>query len=172
MPDSPANSGADQPDRSDETDLTDRPVECPRCGKSYDGGEGCPWCGALADRETRDEGRCVVCGRAVRNGEPQTKSNPYLCSDHRTLQVIEGWSQVYSTSNEWEARLIRENLQAEGIDSQIFSQRDSMFSVDLGELSIVRLLVPVWNHEAALTIIQQHMDVDGEVSFADPPAPD
>jgi uncharacterized OB-fold protein len=40
--------------------------------------------------------------------------------------------------------------------------------VDLGELSIVRLLVPVWEFSAALDIIRSYMDSEGEVGFACP----
>ncbi len=43
-----------------------------------------------------------------------------------------------------------------------------MLSVDLGELSIVRLLVPAFEYERAIGIIRQHMDAEGEVAFACP----
>jgi hypothetical protein len=75
---------------------------------------------------------------------------------------------VYSATSDFEAQLLRENLRAEGIDAQTFSQRDRTFSVDLGELSIVRLLVPVWEYERALQVIRDHMDTAGEVVFACP----
>ena len=81
---------------------------------------------------------------------------------------MEGWAQVYHASSDVEAQLLRDNLRAEGIDAQIFSQRDRAFSVDLGELSIVRLLVPAWDHERGLGIIREHMDSAGEVVFACP----
>jgi hypothetical protein len=89
-----------------------------------------------------------------------------LCEQHGGITVIEGWAQVYSTASEFEASLVRQNLEAEGIDARIFSQRDRIFSVDLGELSIVRLLVPVFAYESALELIRDHMDPGGEVAFA------
>lgn len=82
--------------------------------------------------------------------------------------MIQGWAQIYTTTREFEAQLLRDNLGAEGIDARIFSQRDNMLSVDLGELSIVRLLVPVWDYDQALGLIREHMDQSGEVSFACP----
>lgn len=84
------------------------------------------------------------------------------------LSFVEGWAQVYSTTSEFEARLVRENLHAEGIDAQIFSQKDNVFTVDLGELSIVRILVPAEEYPQAVRIIRDHMDVEGEVVFACP----
>jgi hypothetical protein len=84
------------------------------------------------------------------------------------VNVIQGWAQIYTTTSEFEAQLVRENLQAEGIEARIFSQKDNMLSVDLGELSIVRLLVPVWDFASAEGVIREHMDSEGEVSFACP----
>mgnify|MGYP006202518793 CR=1 FL=1 len=55
-------------------------------------------------------------------------------------------------------REIAAALRAEGIDAQTYSQRDRIFSVDLGELSIVRLLVPVWEYERALQVIREHLN--------------
>ena len=154
----------------------DGPVyRCERCAEDYRGSAGCPVCGTLrepttchvhAEREAR--GRCIVCGRALCAECAGDARRSHLCAEHRGVRVIEGWAQVYSTTRDFEAWLVRENLRAEGIDAQIYSQRDRTFSVDLGELSIVRLLVPVWEYEAAREVIRAHMDSDGEVSFACP----
>lgn len=147
---------------------------CARCGEDYRGSDACPACGELREPAVCDHhpdraaaGRCVVCSRAVceQCGEER---RAYLCREHQGVPVIEGWAQVYSANTEFEAQLLRENLRAEGIDAQIFSQRDTTFSVDLGELSIVRLLVPVWEYDNALSLIRDHMDTGGEVTFACP----
>lgn len=91
-----------------------------------------------------------------------------LCESHSSVVVIQGWAQIYSTTREFEAQLLRENLTAEGLDARTFSQKDNMLSVDLGELSIVRLLVPAWEYDRALEVIRTHMDTAGEVTFACP----
>lgn len=67
-----------------------------------------------------------------------------------------------------EAQLIVENLRAEEIDAQLYNQADRSFPVDLGELSIARVLVPVWEYGPALELIQSYMDTEGEVVFACP----
>lgn len=158
------------------TALDDGPVHvCSRCGESYRGADACPACGALreavpcqlhADRQARE--RCVVCGRALCEECRLTEGRAALCAAHADVHVMEGWAQVYNATSDFEAQLLRENLRAEGIDAHIFSQRDRTFSVDLGELSIVRLLVPVWEYERALQVIREHMDTAGEVVFACP----
>lgn len=63
--------------------------------------------------------------------------------------------------------LIRENLLAEGIDAAVFSQKDHhSFTLDLGDLSPVRILVPAFAFEEATGLIRSRMDAVGEVVFA------
>lgn len=150
-------------------------MTCQACGHEYSGDDGCPACGHLrtatgcaAHSERSAAARCTLCGKAIceqcRKGDRQVA----LCEEHEPVPIIQGWAQVYSTTTEVEAQLLRDNLRAEGLDAQVYSQRDRIFSVDLGELSIVRVLVPVWEYEAARELIQAHMDAQGEVSFACP----
>lgn len=148
---------------------------CERCEEEFTDSDSCPACGTLRvpircdlhpDREA--VGRCVVCGKAVCDDCGAREGRSIRCTEHAGVRVMEGWAQVYSATSDVEAQLLRDNLRAEGIDAQIFSQRDRAFSVDLGELSIVRLLVPVWEYERGLDIIREHMDSAGEVVFACP----
>lgn len=148
---------------------------CGRCGEEYRGGDACPVCGAIgkeqfcarhADRQA--VGLCVICGTSVCEECAEGEHHAYLCPEHRTVPVIQGWAQVYSTNAEFDAQLVRENLLSEGIDAQIFSQKDRILTVDLGELAIVRVLVPVWEYGPALQLIRDHMDTEGEVGFACP----
>lgn len=146
---------------------------CARCEQEYEGADACPACGTLhveAECGTHPgqaaRGRCVICGDLL--CEHDRKDTPWLCPAHENLRIIEGWVQVYSTTGEFEALLLRDNLQAEGVDAQIFSQKDHIYPVEMGELSIVRLMVPVWQYAPALELIREHMDTEGEVVFACP----
>jgi hypothetical protein len=146
---------------------------CTRCEERFRGSDACPACGWMREKVACDRhpdrsalGRCVICGRSLCSDCREGDNRAFLCEDHRSITVIEGWAQVYSTASEFEATLVRQNLEAEGIDARIFSQRDRAFSVDLGELSIVRLLVPVFAYDGALALIRDHMDTGGEVAFA------
>jgi len=148
---------------------------CPRCGAQYEGSDACPLCGTLrthAECEehpgTPAEGRCVICGKLVCGSCRPTDTDPYVCAEDSGIPISEGWAQVYSTTSEVEAQLLRENLQAEGITATIISQKDHNFPVGLGELAIVRIMVPVWQYGGALEVIRGHMDAEGEVLFACP----
>jgi ribosomal protein L37E len=147
---------------------------CPRCGQAFDGAEpACPACGRLrADApcprhpERAASGRCVVCGTPVCDACDDGGRTHFSCPEHREIPVVEGWAQVYSTSDDVEASLIRDNLQSEGVDAEILSQKDSSFALDLGDLSPVRVLVPAFDYQRAQALMDSHMDAAGEVRFA------
>lgn len=146
---------------------------CERCREDYQGGDACPACGHLRVEAWCEQhpdaaalGRCVICGTAVCSQCRAVDQRAHLCREHGSVTVIEGWAQAYGTTSEFEASLIRENLASEGIDARIYSQRDRSFSVDLGELSIVRVLVPVFAYQQAREILDRHLDEEGELAFA------
>ncbi|MDB4950678.1 MAG: Double zinc ribbon [Gemmatimonadetes bacterium] len=148
-------------------------VTCAVCGAEHPSADSCPACGTLtvempcaAHPDRKAHSRCVFCGTPVCEAEAERGRSPAKCAEHRGIATIEDWAQVFSTATEMEAQLLAENLRAEGIDSQIYAQADRIFPVDLGELSIVRLLVPVWEHGQALAVIRSYMDARGEVAFA------
>jgi uncharacterized C2H2 Zn-finger protein len=152
-------------------------IRCPRCERDVDGADAtCAACGqflaeqALCARHPtrRAEGVCVVCGDPVCDDCDPTDEVHYTCPNHRTVPVIEGWAQIYTTSDTVEADLIKENLVSEGLDAAVLSQKDHSFTVDLGDLSSVRILVPAYEYLDAMQVIATHMDVSGELVFACP----
>lgn len=156
--------------------MTPETVRCTNCRQEVDAAEpACPRCGHLhvamncaRHPDWKAAGQCVICSSALCGECAGEETRHYLCPDHREIEVIEGWAQVYSTGNDVEAGLIRENLQAEGIDAAVFSQKDHMLTVELGDLSPVRLLVPAYQYEQAQSVLTRHMDERGEVVFACP----
>ena len=154
---------------------TGETFHCATCDAEYQGSDACPACGTLREPvpcaehpERTATGRCVVCGLAVCDDCRPGDTRACLCDQHHEVVVMQGWAQVYTTPTEYEAQLVVENLRAEGIDAQPYSQKDSIFTVEIGDLSIVRVLVPVWEYAQALRIIEAHMDTEGEVTFACP----
>jgi hypothetical protein len=153
-------------------------IRCSRCDQQVPGTEAaCLACGLLLrddavacarhpDRSAR--GVCVICNGAVCDDCDSGHSPHFACPDHGAVPVVEGWAQVYTTSDTLEADLIRENLQSEGLDAAVLSQKDQSFAVDLGDLSPVRILVPAYEYLDASRLLEAHMDAAGEVSFACP----
>ena len=114
-------------------------------------------------------GRCVLCGRALCEDCDRGRRPYHLCEQHANVPMIEGWAELLSLSEEFEARLIEENLRAEGIDARILDQKDhSAFPVDIGDLARIRILVEPAEYARAERIISAHSDAAGEVSFGCP----
>jgi hypothetical protein len=152
-------------------------VQCPNCGREFEGGESaCPGCGRLERATTcarhgerSAEGQCVICSTAVCEECDRDSAVEFICPTHHDVPIVDGWAQVYSTSDDVQGQLIRENLRSEGLDAEILSQKDHFaVPVDLGDLSPVRVLVPAYEYQEALEILAGHMDRTGEVAFACP----
>lgn len=152
-------------------------ITCPHCEQAFDASEpACPACGHLQEARSCErhpdrtaDGVCVICASPVCAECDSGEAVHYSCPTHREVAVIEGWAQVYTTSDDVEAGLIRDNLQSEGIDAAVLSQKDrSSFVSDMGDLSPVRVLVPAFAYQEALGVISGHMDAAGEVTFACP----
>jgi hypothetical protein len=169
-----ATPGAQAATRTGENDMSSA---CPHCGEAGAAElSACPACGYLYTSEpcaTHGDraaiAQCALCGTPVCKECAAESGRTYLCPDHRGIPVVEGWAQVYTTSSDIDAGLIRDNLQAEGIDARVLSQKDHFsFTVDLGDLSQVRVLVPSFAFRDALDLVRSHLDVDGDVHFACP----
>ncbi len=57
-------------------------------------------------------------------------------------EIIEGWAVVKTVSYEHQAEMVCDQLQAAGIEATVFSQKDHVNAVFLGDLSEVKILVP------------------------------
>ncbi len=151
--------------------------ECPNCENVVPAdAEACPACGHLqhattcathADRTAA--GTCVICGKALCEQCDHGDGPEYICEEHSVVPITEGWAQVYTTGDDVEADLIRDNLLAEGIDSQVLSQKDHFsFTMDIGDLAQVRVLVPAFEYEEAMRVLQAHADPTRQVGMACP----
>ncbi|MGH7483684.1 MAG: double zinc ribbon domain-containing protein [Longimicrobiales bacterium] len=148
--------------------------ECPNCGETIAAEtDACPACGELfepapcARHPNREAtGRCVICGESICEKCDRGTRAPYLCETHADIPVIEGWAQIYTTSGEIEAQLIQQNLRADGIEARVYSQKDHALTVDIGDLSPVRILVPAYAYLESVDLVRAHTDSSGEVEFA------
>jgi len=152
-------------------------VECPNCAATVpEDADACPMCGrvqAPTSCELHPDrpavGVCVVCGRALCEACNKGEGKEYLCEVHREVEIVEGWAEIYSTGDDVEADLIRDRLQSEGIDAQVLSQRDHYtITVGMGDLAVVRVLVPAYEYEDAMRALAEHEDSTGEVAMACP----
>ena len=155
-------------------------AECTHCGEVIAAdAEACPACGELRSAaqcsnhpDRAAKGQCVVCGNALCEDCNEGGDAHYLCATHSAIPVVNGWAQIYSTSDDLEADLIRENLEAEGVDARVLSQKDHFsLPVDFGDLSPVRVLVPAFAYQDAERVLAEHRDASGEVAFGEDDEP-
>lgn len=64
------------------------------------------------------------------------------------------WVVVYTTSFDYEAEMLKGNLESAGISATILSQKDSSFPAP-GDLSIIKLLVKKEDAESAVTFLNE-----------------
>ena len=99
---------------------------------------------------------CAVCGIPVcaecRRGTRRTS----LCPEHDHVRLVSGWAEVARASDEMEAEVVAGRLRSADVDVQILSQKDHAYVVGLGGLAIVRVLVPVFQLEAATRVLGEH----------------
>ena len=149
-------------------------TECEKCGERIAADvDACPACGHLRQSqacanhaERQASGQCVICGTALCAECNKGGDAHFLCESHLAIPVVEGWAQIYTTGDDLEAQLIKENLEAEGIDSRVLSQKDHFsLPVDFGDLSPVRVLVPAYAYLDAERLLDSHRNASGEVAF-------
>lgn len=102
---------------------------CPECKYEYvDGITICPDCGTALVDESKLE-------------KPKELSE-------------DDWDVVYTTNNEYEADMIKDNLEGAGIAAIVLSQKDRNFPAP-GDFSLIKLLVKKTDVKDALNYIEE-----------------
>ena len=137
-------------------------IRCRTCDRERDpSAEGCRWCGTLV-RAARCEAHpsnlasaaCVACGVRVCADCRHGGRHAALCERHARLRVVQGWAEVLRTSHEERAEVLAGALRAAGVPAQVLSQKDHANVMTFGALAVVRLLVPAFELDSALRVLQ------------------
>jgi hypothetical protein len=75
---------------------------------------------------------------------------------------------VYQTALEYEADMIKANLDGAGIDALVFNQHDSVYFVNMGSLALVNIMVQKHEVDKALEIISALEEDEGLAEDVDP----
>ncbi|UCG74959.1 MAG: hypothetical protein JSV95_09405 [Gemmatimonadota bacterium] len=97
--------------------------------------------------------RCAVCGVSLCNECRQGGRHAALCAGHEQVLLISGWAEAARGVDEAEAEMLAGRLRAADVDVQVFSQKDHANVVAVGSLALVRVLVPVFQLEAARRVL-------------------
>jgi hypothetical protein len=78
----------------------------------------------------------------------------------------EGWIAIFSTSTDFEADLVRDRLDAEGVDAVVLTQRDHTFNLNVGDMAPVHVMVQPADVGRARAVIESVPFTDAELSEA------
>lgn len=102
--------------------------------------------------ETRAEGFCVVCGKAVCEECLETRGNKILCDDPKHREMLDDWRVIYTFEFEYEAAMLYANLEQQDIDSEVFSKPNPEATDSIPQPTIVEVFVPKNKFEQAQEI--------------------
>jgi hypothetical protein len=87
------------------------------------------------------------------------------CENDSHYRINQDYVQVHRTTTDYEAEMLRANLEGAGIDAVVFNQHDHVYFVNLGELAVVKVMVRRKDAERAKEIIDSILE-SGEESGA------
>lgn len=78
----------------------------------------------------------------------------------------EGWISAFSCTTDYEADLVRDRLDASGVNAVVLTQRDHAFNLTVGDMSGVHVMVQEVDLEAARAVIAEVQISDEELEAA------
>ncbi|MEM0961320.1 MAG: DUF2007 domain-containing protein [Bacteroidota bacterium] len=86
--------------------------------------------------------------------------------DSRRARSYEEWISVYESSTDFEADLVRDRLDEEGISAVVLTQRDHSFNLNVGDMSPVHVMVPPAEETRARNVLAEAPVSDEELEAA------
>jgi hypothetical protein len=152
----------------------------PRCCDNCDGeidadSDCCPHCGIVFEREegeirikceahprTAAVGVCIICATPVCRDCAVCKKGKVFCNKAEHAKIHQNWAVLCSTVAEYEAEMVKANLELAGIKTMVFSQVDHAYFAPLSRLAVVKVMVPKEKLTKAKEVLRQSASVDEE----------
>ena len=126
-------------------------TDCDNCGERIEKDvEYCPYCGIIRLKEEIEcenhPGRpavavCIVCGKPVCSACRKTRMHKTFCDDDKHIRMYQNWAVAYISMTEYEAEMIKANLENAGIEAMIFNQQDHAYFLTVGSMARVNVMV-------------------------------
>ena len=84
----------------------------------------------------------------------------------RAARTYEGWVSVFECSTDFEADLVRDRLDEEGLGAVVLTQRDHSFNLNVGDLAPVHVMVRPEEEAKAREVLAQAPVSDEELEQA------
>ena len=88
--------------------------------------------------------QCEECGYEYTPGVlscPECET-PILADIEGDNKMMSDWVVARTTGTQYEAQMIKANLDGAGIPTMLFSQSDRMYHVTVGDLAVTKIMVP------------------------------
>lgn len=123
--------------------VTEEVPFCNHCGVVLEWGEidGSPIMCAT-HRANEATGSCVVCKKAVCPECVAMRFGRFFCNDDKHVETAFNWVVVATTSTDYEAQMIKANLEGAGIPATVLSKKDHTYVTTMGDLAVTEVLVP------------------------------
>lgn len=72
----------------------------------------------------------------------------------------EDWEVVFTSSQDYEAEMVRSRLEEDGIPARVLSKADHALGINIGDLAVVQVLVHPDDAEDALAMIRRSDSID------------
>jgi hypothetical protein len=147
-------------------------IECGNCHESVNQLIGyCPHCGYSVEGEDSEYakecdnhpdsnaiGACVVCGKPVCEKCSAIHNKKIFCDNDEHVRIFGDWAVVFSCGTEYEAQMVKANVEMAGIQCMVFSQKDNVFFTNIGDTAVINVMVPKEKINEAEEIIEQIFD--------------
>jgi len=87
-------------------------------------------------------------------------------ADSRQGRTYEGWISIFECSTDFEADLVRDRLDEEGIGAVVLTQRDHSFNLNVGDLATAHVMVKPTDEAAAREVLDRAPITDEELEQA------
>jgi len=161
--------------------LASEPTICDNCDEEIEAdSQYCPHCGIVFEKDDVEVsieceshpavaaiGVCVICGKPVCRDCAVSKKGRVFCDNDEHVKIHQNWAVLCSTSAEYEAEMVRANLELSGITALVFSQVDHAYFIPMSRLAVVNVMVPKEKLAKAREVLHRLKGVDEEDEFQD-----
>ena len=141
-------------------------VVCENCDNEIDERDTwCGYCGVLFEttEEKCDEhnataiGKCLICEMKLCGQDTSKIKNKLFCKEHNHYIFTDnGWVRIYETGHDWEAELVKAELENKDIPAVVDNHKDHTRQFTVGHMSSIYILVPFEDVLAAEDIVKRH----------------
>ena len=112
---------------------------CRHCGMILEPGESEIKCEEHPKRDAI--GVCIVCGKPVCTDCARKKGTTVFCKTAEHVKINQNWSVVFSTKVQYEADMIKTNLENAGFPAKVFSQIEFSSFQLYGKHAVAKVMV-------------------------------